>query len=264
MLDLMVLQPVRGAYMRNRILVLAALLMPWATASGQADLDEQSFGIGLETGGVWFSRNDVRIPSDTGTDFDMTTLTGSGPDFFTRLDGHWNINDKHGFRIVLAPLEVSGTGTLPGETEFAGEVFPAGATAGIYKFNAYKVTYRYTFFDKPELRWRVGFTGVIRDANVELRQGNLQANDDNVGFVPALHLSSDYRLADRWMLRFDFDGLAGGPGRLFDVALKLDFAVDENWRIGGGYRALEGGADTDDVYSFGWLHYAVFDVRYRF
>ncbi len=142
-------------------------------------------------------------------------------------------------RVVLAPLEVSGTGNLPEATEFAGEIFPAGATEGTYKFNTYKLSYRYTFVDKPKLRWRVGFTGVIRDANVELRQGNLQANDDNVGFVPALHLSSDYRFAERWMLRFDFDGLAGGPGRLFDVALKLDFAIDENWRIGGGYRGSE-------------------------
>ena len=250
--------------MRNRILLVAALFMPGVAAWGQTDLDEPRFGIGFETGGVWFSRNDVRIPSDTGNRFDMTELTGSGPDFFARLHGHWNINDKHGFRVVLAPLEVSGTGNLPGETEFAGQIFSAGATEGVYRFNAYKVTYRYTFVDNPKLRWRVGFTGLIRDANVELRQGDLQANDDNVGFVPALHLSSDYRLTERWMLRFDFDGLAGGPGRLFDVALKFDFAVDQDWRIGAGYRALEGGADTDDVYSFGWLHYAVVDVRYRF
>jgi hypothetical protein len=155
-------------------------------------------------------------------------------------------------------------GIVVRDTEFAGEIFSAGPTKGTYKFNAYKVTYRYTFVDKPNLRWRVGFTGVIRDADVELRQGDLQANDDNVGFVPALHLSSDYRFAERWMLRFDFDGLAGGPGRLFDVALKLDYAVNDNWRIGGGYRTLEGGADTDEVYSFGWLHYAVVDIRYLF
>jgi len=250
--------------MRNRILLLAALLMPGMAAWGQNDFEEQPFGIGLETGGVWFSRNDVRIPSETGTEFDMTKLTGSGPAFFARLDGYWDINDKHGLRVVLAPLEVSGTGNLPEDTEFAGEIFPAGETEGIYKFNSYKISYRYTFVDKTNLRWRVGFTGVIRDANVELRQGGLQANDDNVGFVPALHLSSDYRFAERWMLRFDFDGLAGGPGRLFDVALKLDYAVNDNWRIGGGYRTLEGGADTDEVYSFGWLHYAVLDVRYRF
>ncbi len=250
--------------MRDQILLLAALLLSGQPAWGQTDPDDKPFGIGLETGGVWFSRNDIRIPSDTGTRFDMTRLTGSGPDFFTRLEGRWNINDKHGLRIVLAPLEVSGNGELREDTAFAGEVFPAGPTKGTYKFNAYKFTWRYTFVDKPGLRWRVGFTGVVRDANVELRQGDLQANDDNVGFVPALHLSSDYRLGERWMLRFDFDGLAGGPGRLFDIALKLDYAINDKWRVGGGYRTLEGGADTDDVYSFGWLHYAVLDVGYQF
>ena len=250
--------------MRIRIPALVALLVPCVTAWGQPDNDEQTFGVGLETGGVWFSRNDIRIPNDTGTEFDMQELTGSGPEFFVRLDGYWDINDKHGLRVVLAPLEVSGTGDLPEDSVFAGETFPAGATQGTYKFNTYKVTYRYTFVDKPKVRWRIGFTGLIRDANVELRQGNLLANDDNVGFVPALHLSRDYRFAERWMMRFDFDGLAGGPGRLFDIALKLDYAVNDDWRIGGGYRTLEGGADTDDVYSFGWLHYVVFDMRYRF
>ena len=55
--------------MRNRILLLAALLTTAATARAQTELDEQPFGIGLETGGVWFSRNDIRIPSDTGDEF---------------------------------------------------------------------------------------------------------------------------------------------------------------------------------------------------
>ena len=51
---------------------------------------------------------------------------------------------------------------------------------------------------------------------------------------------------------------------LLDLGLMLDYELSDNWRIGGGYRTLEGGADTDDVYSFGWLHYATVDVRYRF
>jgi hypothetical protein len=242
----------------------AALLMPSVAAWGQSAQDDTRFGIGLETGGVRFSRNDIRIPGDTGTEFDMTRLTGSGPDFFARLDGQWDINDKHGLRVVLSPLEVSGTGELAQETEFAGETFPAGATNATFKFNAYKFTYRYTFADNETWRWRVGFTGVVRDANVELRQGNLRANDDNVGFVPALHLSGDYRFSERWLFRLDFDGLAGGPGRLIDLGLMLDYALNESWRIGGGYRTLEGGADTDDVYNFAWLHYAVLNVRYRF
>lgn len=36
--------------------------------------------IEVESGAVWFSQNDTRIPGDTGTEFDMLDLTGSGPD----------------------------------------------------------------------------------------------------------------------------------------------------------------------------------------
>ncbi len=249
--------------MQRVFLLLATLVITSSDAWGQAAQDAR-FGVGLEAGGVGFSRNDVRIPGNTGTEFDMTGLTGSGPDFFARIDGHWNINEKHGLRVVLAPLEVAGSGDLEQATAFAGENFPAGTTDATFKFSTYKFTYRYTFANRGAWQWRVGFTGVVRDANVELRQGELVANDDNVGFVPTLHLSADYRLAKRWMFRFDFDGLAGGPGRLFDIGLKLDYELNDNWQIGGGYRTLEGGVDTDDVYNFAWLHYAVLDIRYRF
>jgi len=81
-------------------------------------------------------------------------------------------------------------------------------------------------------------------------------------FVPALHLSGDYRLGERWSLGLDLDGLAGGPGRLLDASVTLDYAASPHWRIGGGYRTLEGGADTDDVYNFAWLNYALLEVRY--
>lgn len=256
--------PTRPRIALPRLPFLFLVLLASAQARAQSGTDDDRFGIALEFGPVGFSRNDVRVPGTTGTEFDMTDLTGTGADFFARVSGHWDINEKHGIRLVVAPLEVSGTGELRQDTEFAGETFSAGATKGIYQFNAYKLTYRYTFRDGGDWRWRIGFTGLIRDANIELRQGALRANDDDVGFVPALHLSGEYRINDRWLFALDLDGLAGGPGRLFDVALKLEYDLTDRWRIGGGYRTLEGGADTDDVYTFAWLHYGVLNLSYRF
>jgi hypothetical protein len=218
----------------------------------------------MELGAVWTSKNDVRVPGDTGTEFDMTALTGSGPEAGFRIDGAWQISERHGVRAVLAPFEVSGSGDLAAETIFAGETFSAGPTDATYKFSTYKLTYRYTFFDRDDWRWNVGFTGVIRDANIELVQGQTRANDDDLGFVPALHLSGQYRVSDSWRLVLDFDGLAGGPGRLVDLGLKADYAISDRWRVGGGYRLLEGGVDIDDVYNFAWLNFLVFDVRYAF
>jgi len=243
---------------------LFVVLTPLTVAAEAAADGFDRGSIGIEFGPVWFSRNDVRIPGDTGTEFDMTELTGSGPDPFVRINGDWNFNKRHGLRVVLAPLEVSGTGTLEQDTDFAGTTFPAGPTEGTYKFNTYKLTYRYTFYDGASWRWRVGFTGLIRDAEIKLQQPGLSEQDTDTGFVPLLHLYGEWAFAERWGLVFDFDGLAGGPGRAIDAAIKVTFDVDDHWRIGGGYRTIEGGADTDSVYNFAWLHYAVLSAAWRF
>ena len=236
-----------------------------ATASGpDSTLSDRRGALTLETGPVWFSRNDVRIPGDTGTRFDMRELTGNGPEAFVRLEGTWDFNARHGIRLLVAPLEVSGTGDLPGDTDFADATFAPGPTEGTYKFSTYRLTYRYTFYDNGPWHWRVGGTVLVRDANVALKQGALQANDDDLGIVPLLHLYGEYALGERWRLALDFDGLAGGPGRAFDIALKGIYELGSGWRIGAGYRMLEGGSDTDDVYSFAWLHYAVASLEYRF
>lgn len=136
--------------------IVLASAQAWAQSG---NCDEGRCGIGLEFGPVWFSKSDVRVPGDTGTKFDMTDLTGSGPDVFARLGGYWNVNGRHGLRLLLAPIEVSGTGELQQDTDFAGETFPAGTTKGIYKFNLYKLTYRYTFRDRGAWRWRIGVPG---------------------------------------------------------------------------------------------------------
>jgi hypothetical protein len=65
--------------------------------------------------------------------------------------------------------------------------------------------------------------------------------------VPLLHLGADWRFAGPWHLLFDFDGLAGGPGRAFDIALKMRYEINDHWDLSAGYRTLEGGADVESV-----------------
>lgn len=234
------------------------------TAASQQEEETNRFGLELEAGGFAFNRDDVRIPGNTGTEFDMTSLTGDGPEPYLRLNGDCDINARHGLRLVIAPLEVKGTGNLSQPTRFAGQVFAPGATQGTYKFNVYKLTYRYTFYNKSDWRWRLDFTGLIRDANIELQQGSKKANDDNVGFAPLIHLYGEYRFPPKWKFTFDFDGLASSQGRARDMAFKLSYDLTPDWTLGGGYRTLEGGIDNDDVYNFAWLNYGFVSLRYRF
>jgi len=224
------------------------------------------FVIDLEGGPVWQSRNDVQIPNtDAGTRFSLVDLAGKGPWPAVRLYLTWNINNRHSLRALLAPLSYTETGSFTSLVDFADRSYVPGTPVdATYKFNSWRLGYRYRFLDHERLKLSVGFTAKIRDAKIELRQGSTTSKKTDVGFVPLLYLGSDWQFARKWYVLFDFEGLAGGPGRAFDIALKPYYAISDHWGISAGYRTLEGGADVESVYNFAWLHYAVLSWTYRF
>jgi hypothetical protein len=219
----------------------------------------------LEGGAVWSSRNSVRIPGDSGTRFDLNRLMGTGPSGFARINATYDFNHRHGIRVLYAPLQVSGTGPLAQTTRFDGTDFTPGVPAeATYKFNSYRVTYRYRFRSSERSDWRVGLTLKVRDAKIALRQGSVYEEKADLGVVPLLHLYGEERLADRWRFIFDFDGLAAPQGRAFDAAVKVGYDVTPQWQAQAGYRVLEGGADNDTVYNFALLNYGLLGIAYRF
>ena len=220
----------------------------------------------LEGGVVWKSRNNVQIPNDaTGTRFSLVDLTGKGPWPAARLYATWNTSEKHGLRLLLAPLSVTETAVLGAPVEFAGGSFVAGVRAeATYKFNSWRLTYRYRFHAGEHWRWWIGLTAKIRDAKIRLKQGADAAVKTDVGFVPLLHIAGIWRVASDWAAELDIDALAGGPGRAEDATLKLKYRLGDRWSVTGGYRTVEGGADVDEVHNFAWLHYAVFSASLAF
>ncbi len=236
--------------------LFAGFVVPAVTMDNDG---EPSFGIEVEVGPVWQSRNDVRIPNnESSTRFSLIDLIERGPYPAGRIYISWQIKPKHGLRLLLAPLSVTRQGILMSPVSFAGEDFNPGVqTDATYKFNSFRLTYRYRFLSKTRWIGWIGFTAKIRDAKIQLEQKDLSAQKTDLGFVPLLHLSFDYHLTDRWRLLFDLDALAGGPGRAEDLSLKIGYQMNRHWRITGGYRTVEGGADVDAVYTFAWLHYFV-------
>jgi len=248
-----------------RLRQLGFCLSASALCFGCASSPERPFRVRAELGSLWQSRNDSAVPGDIGTRFAVDELTGSGAVPFGRLAFDWAIDENHGLRAVAAPLELSGDGALDQDVLFQGRTFAAGArTRARYQFNSYRLTYRYLWFSEELWQLRVGATGLVRDAAIELEQGATSASESNVGFVPLLHLDGDVRLGDHWHLEAEFDGLAGGPGRLLELTLGARYDVDDRWSLGLGYRTLEGGVDTDSVYSFAWLHSVFFNVGFGF
>ncbi len=241
-----------------RFAALAVFLSAAGASAGSGDIQ-------LETGILGFSRNDVRIPGDGGTRFDMLDLTGSGPEPVARLLATWQFHPRHALRLTLAPLETRGTGRLDRDTTFEEVLFPAGVdTKGRYRFNTYRLAYRWTFHESRRWRWGFGASALVRDAEVSLEQPGLKAAKDDLGLVPLLHLRGEYWMNDQTALVADVEGAAAAQGRAIDAALQLQWDFRPGWRAAAGYRTIEGGADNDEVYTFAWLHQVVVSLGARF
>jgi hypothetical protein len=78
---------------------------------------------GVEVGAGYQSRNDVRIPGDTGTGFSLKEIQGSGPVPVVRAWGEWRFADKHGLRLTAAPVRIEGTGMLDEDVFFVDKTF---------------------------------------------------------------------------------------------------------------------------------------------
>jgi hypothetical protein len=219
----------------------------------------------LEGGPVWQSKNDVAIPGDTGTRFALDDLTGAGPYPYGRVTVDYQIKQRHSLRAMVAPLELSDSGTLAQNVDFRGTTFNAGLrTKATYRFNSYRLTYRYLLGCGCDWSLHVGATAKIRDAKIELEQGGLREAKYDLGFVPLLHVAFEKRLSPRWRFLADADFAAAPQGRAIDFTAKLYYEMNDRWSLGFGYRTIEGGADNDSVYTFSWFHQAVAALAYRF
>jgi len=248
----------------GRFIRLGALAL-LAPVAATAQVRTPKLAIELEAGALWQSRNDAEIPNDgSATRFSLADLAGSGPWSAGRLSVTWNLTERHGLRLLVAPFSLGATGVLDEPVRFAGESYAARQPVkATYTFNSYRLSYRYRYHAGARTAAWVGFTGKIRDAEIALEQGSTSSRKDDLGFVPLLHLAGDWNVAPRWRLGLDVDGLAGGPGRAVDAALRLGYDAGGPWMVQAGYRTLEGGADVSDVYSFAWLHYAVASLVWR-
>jgi hypothetical protein len=218
--------------------------------NGQASFD-------LETGAVGTGYNNVRIPGDEGTLFSLKDDLISKTEIFFRIRINYTIKTRHTLSLLYAPLETASNGNLPYDIFFEGVTFPANTDlTGTYKFNSYRLTYRYEIVLKPKFEFGLGFTAKIRDAKIALASAELENEKTNVGFVPIINFRMLWKPYEKLGILLDGDALAAPQGRAEDVLIAATYRLSDHFGLKAGYRILEGGADNDEVYNFALFNYA--------
>lgn len=251
----------------KKIAVYAALLLLAPVGALPAEQSAQKrFTFEFEGGTVWQGKNDVEIPNDGSADrFSIPDLIGKDPSGYYRIYMTYRIGGKQDLRLLFAPLTIDGSGIPLHAIRFENKTFASGVPLyAEYKFNSYRITYRYLITNSGRFKWRLGFTAKIRDAKVELANDFHSASNSNVGFVPLLHISLQWNPSAKWSAVLDADALAAPQGRAEDFAFKISYDATDAVYISVGYRGLEGGADSGEVYTFAWLHYAALSIGVGF
>jgi hypothetical protein len=226
---------------------------------------EAQISLDLESGYVSTGYNDVRIPGDQGTLFSLNEELKAEGKIFYRLRLNYNINSRNIISVLYAPLTLKSQGSVSRDILFEDVLFPANSDIdATYKFNSYRLTYRYELVQKPKFNFGIGFTAKIRDAKIALASGDEQSEKVNVGFVPIINFRLSWNPVEKMGILFEGDALAAPQGRAEDVLLALTYKVSDKIGIKAGYRILEGGADNDEVYTFSLFHYAAAGLFIRF
>ena len=244
--------------LKTSIFLIIIILTPRVPLMAQMSLD-------METGFVSASKNDVQIPGDQGTMLSLTDDLASASSFFFRIKGGYRIRERHNIIALVAPLTMKSDGFLPYDVSFAGVVFPADSMLDArYKFNSYRLTYRYDIILKKKVEFGLGITAKLRDAAITLRSPDLIAKKTNTGFVPLINFRLLLMMDDRLGLLLEGDALAAPQGRAEDILFAAQYEISDKMHMHVGYRLLEGGADNDEVYNFSMFNYGSIGFTYTF
>ena len=220
--------------------------------------------IDIETGVVFTGYNYVRITGRNGTLFSLKDDLKTGPTYYNRFSLTYELKKRHMFSLLYAPLKIKSLGIINRDILFKSTLFKANSNLeGTYKFNSYRFTYCYRFFNKPNFKISIGLTGKIRDANIKLESSNHSDERTSVGFVPLIHFNSCYSKNNISFLLIG-DGLIASQGRAVDAQISFAYKWSDRFSSRIGYRVLEGGANGSSVYGFALFNYISLGTSIRF
>lgn len=242
--------------------ILLALLLSLLSGTGSGS----EWFVDFEGGAAFTGYNDVQIPSDSGTRFSLADEIVSSAAMALRFRGGVALAERHKIFVLAAPLTVKGTGTLDRDISYQGRIFHQGTVVhSSYRFDSYRLTYRYSIVDKPGFALGAGLTAKIRSADIALMSDSAFARRTDLGAVPLINLMARYDMTEKVGLLLESDALWSPYGRAEDVLLAFQYSPRKSHSLRIGYRMLEGGADGGGkVYTFSLFHYLTAGITVKF
>jgi len=159
---------------------------------------------------------------------------------------------RHFLSFLAAPIQYKTEGILNSPITFNSKTFDAKKqTEGFYKFNGYRLTYRYNIVQKENLIVGVGLTLNVRDAEFSLKQDTIYERNYNRGIVPLINTYLNYKFTNKLGLLVDGDVFyIDNTGGAIDYLAGINYSMKDKVSLKLGYRFFSGvGSEKGNVYN---------------
>jgi hypothetical protein len=127
-----------------------------------------------------------------------------------------------------------------------------------------RATLRYTWFAQPSWAMKVGLSTTV-EPDTTWQRLMLAATDRlALGPMPAMHLSSQNQISDRWMFSLDAEGQHWSRGQSLDMDLRIDYHLSPSLALYGSYHLTDNFGESNEYFGFPVSNSARFGVRLRF
>lgn len=216
---------------------------------------------------VFGGRNTVQRPNnEEGTkvslnsEFDRKNKVTFSP----RIELEYSYN-RHHFIATAALLNDKFEGSSNRDIWYNGELFDAGEHIDTkYKFNTYRIGYRYRLVEEPKITFELGGTILFRDAYISMQDKEKEAKFSNFGFAPLLSYYLEWKTSQQFSLLSYGDAFAIKIGRAEDIFAGAKYRFTPKVSGIAGYRLLEGGSDGDKVYTMAAFHFISLGIGFDF
>ena len=248
--------------MRKLYLLIFCLLGLAGTLSAQSD-----FRLRLYPQVAVGANNDIRCPNNS--DGTLLSLPGdlhrtSAAVFAPRVEFEYAYRRHH---IMLAAVFVREnlTGDASEPIHFNQALFTTGSSIdALYRFDTYRLSYRYRLVNRPKFQLELGATALLRDAMVAMTGDNQHSEFYNLGVVPLISYYIGWTPISALTVYSYGDGLVSKYGRAEDIFAGVKYDVHPNIGILAGYRLIEGGSNVKSVYTFALYHFLSIGLEIHF
>lgn len=211
------------------------------------------------------TKNMLEQPNGEGTRINLNKdFKRKGAAFSPRFEVEYNYRRHHAI-TTAALLKDRFEGSSDDNILYHGMLFPSGNNIKtVYSFNTYRLGYRYRIVERPRFMLELGATVLLRDAFVSLEDHSQKTAFYNVGVAPLISYAIEWNVTNKISLLSYGDAFAVKAGRAEDLFVGAKYKFTPLISALAGYRLLEGGSDSDAVYTMATFHFLSLGIGFSF